>query len=145
MALAPYNLAAGQRHYLGNWKGWAMKVSTFLGPNSSPFTPAVSGPEKVSTFMAQPFQWPEKWICPHQTHYIQGRINQKSIGSFMYMSSHRRIFWCKTACLYVWRWASSYTQTCRFTLKNPPQELPGPITGWGAGKCGKIVHSAVRL
>jgi len=26
-----------------------------------------------------------------------------------------------------------------------PQELPGPITGWGGGKCGKIVHRAVNL
>ena len=32
MALAPYDFDAGQRHYLDHWKGWAMKVSTFLGP-----------------------------------------------------------------------------------------------------------------
>ena len=25
------------------------------------------------------------------------------------------------------------------------QELPGPITGWGGGDFGKIVHSAVNL
>ena len=33
MALAPYDFDAGQRHYLGNWKGWALKISTFLGSN----------------------------------------------------------------------------------------------------------------
>ena len=30
MALAPYDFAGGQRHYLGRWKGWVMKVSTFM-------------------------------------------------------------------------------------------------------------------
>jgi len=30
MALALYDFAVGQRHYLSNWKGWAMKVSTFM-------------------------------------------------------------------------------------------------------------------
>ena len=61
MALAPYDFDVGQRHYmggLGHWKGLAMKVLTFLGQNSSRFARAVSGPKKVSTFMAQPFQWP---------------------------------------------------------------------------------------
>ena len=29
MALGPYDFAAGQRHYLGLWKDWAMKVSPF--------------------------------------------------------------------------------------------------------------------
>ena len=36
MALAPCDFDAGQRHYLGHWKGWAMKVSTFLGPTNRP-------------------------------------------------------------------------------------------------------------
>ena len=31
---------------LGHWKGWAMKVSTFLGPNNFRFARAVSGPKK---------------------------------------------------------------------------------------------------
>ena len=26
MALAPYDFSAGQRHYLGNWKGRALKI-----------------------------------------------------------------------------------------------------------------------
>ena len=34
MALAPYDFDAGQRHYLGHWKVWAMKVKTFLGPET---------------------------------------------------------------------------------------------------------------
>ena len=35
MALDPYDFAAGQRHYLGHWKGWAMKVSTLTLPMAS--------------------------------------------------------------------------------------------------------------
>jgi len=38
MALAPYDFDVGQRYYLGHWKGWAMKVSTFIAQ--------------------PPFQWP---------------------------------------------------------------------------------------
>ena len=48
MVLGPYDFAAGQRHYLGHWKGWAMKVSTFFGPNSSRLARAVSGPNCLS-------------------------------------------------------------------------------------------------
>jgi hypothetical protein len=29
------NLMGGQIHYLGHWKGWALKISTFLGPNGT--------------------------------------------------------------------------------------------------------------
>ena len=35
MGLAAYDFAAGQRHYLGHWKGWAMKVDNFLGPETT--------------------------------------------------------------------------------------------------------------
>jgi len=51
MALAPYGFDAGQRHNLGNWKWLALKISTFLGPNSSLFAPAF--------FRARPFQLPK--------------------------------------------------------------------------------------
>jgi len=33
MALAPYDVAMGQRHYLGNLKGRALKIKPVLGPN----------------------------------------------------------------------------------------------------------------
>ena len=35
MALGPYDFAVGKRHYAGHWKGWAMKVETFLGPETA--------------------------------------------------------------------------------------------------------------
>jgi len=45
-------------HYLGHWKGWAMKVSTFLGPNSSYFARAVSGPKKSQLSWPNPSNGP---------------------------------------------------------------------------------------
>ena len=33
MALAPYDFDAGQRHYAGHWKSWAMKVETHQNHN----------------------------------------------------------------------------------------------------------------
>jgi len=47
MVLAPYDFASGQRHNLGNWKGQALKILTFLGPNGNSLRPL-------------PFQAPEK-------------------------------------------------------------------------------------
>ena len=43
-----------QHHYLGHWKGWALKILTFLGPNGTRFARAISGPEKVSIFRVHP-------------------------------------------------------------------------------------------
>ena len=43
-----------------------------------------------------PLQWPKKWICPHQNHYVQVRVNTTSIGDFMYMGPN------KQACLAQW-------------------------------------------
>ena len=60
---------------------------------------------------ANPLLGPLKGLG-HESQDFLGRINERSIGNFMYMSS---------------------------------QELPWPITGWGGGKWGKIVHTAVRL
>jgi hypothetical protein len=36
---------------------------------------AISRPKKVLIFMSLPFQWPSKWICPHQNHYVPRHIN----------------------------------------------------------------------
>jgi len=36
---------------------------------------AISGPKKASIFRIHPFQWPSKWIFPHQNHYVQRRIS----------------------------------------------------------------------
>ncbi len=32
MALGLNDFDGGKIHYLGHWKGWALKISTFLGP-----------------------------------------------------------------------------------------------------------------
>ncbi len=36
-----------QHHYSGHWKGWALKISTFLHPNGTHLDRAISGPKKV--------------------------------------------------------------------------------------------------
>ena len=59
--------------------GMALYVMCLMGGKS------ITWAMRVETFMAQPFQWPKKWIYPHQNHYVQGRINNTSIGDFMYM------------------------------------------------------------
>ncbi len=53
-----------QHHYSGHWKGWALKISTFLGPNGNRFARAISGPKKVSIFRAHPFQYPFNDVAP---------------------------------------------------------------------------------
>ncbi len=48
----------GATSLLRHWKGWALKISTFLGPNGTRFAHAISVPKKVSSFRAHPFQCP---------------------------------------------------------------------------------------
>jgi hypothetical protein len=71
--------------------GWAMEIETFLGPikwhrtvRRVPF-----GAQKSVDFQGPTLSHlPSLWICTHQKHYVLGHINQRSIGSCMYMSSH---------------------------------------------------------
>jgi hypothetical protein len=49
----------------------------FLSPNGTRFLVAISGPQKVSIFRAQPFQCSSKLICPHQNHCIPSHINNR--------------------------------------------------------------------
>ena len=53
MALTPYNFDAGQGHYEGHWKGWAMKVKTFLGPETARAKGELFGPKKVTPYNQQ--------------------------------------------------------------------------------------------
>jgi hypothetical protein len=39
------------------------------------------GPKKVSIFRAHPFQWPSKWIFPHQNHYARYINNRYRVGT----------------------------------------------------------------
>jgi hypothetical protein len=34
-------------HYEGHWKGWALKIETFLGPEMARAKPVPLGPKKV--------------------------------------------------------------------------------------------------
>ena len=43
MAFAHYDFDEGQRHYVGNWKGWALKIKTFPVPASCHLAPKSRG------------------------------------------------------------------------------------------------------
>jgi hypothetical protein len=43
----------------GYWKGWALKIETFLGPEMARAKRLPFGPKKVEIFRAHPFQCPE--------------------------------------------------------------------------------------
>ncbi len=66
--------------------GWILE-SRLLGPvewhGADRQVPYHSGSKIVEIFREHPPP-----ICRHQKHYVLGRINQMSIGSFMYKSSH---------------------------------------------------------
>jgi hypothetical protein len=42
---------------------------------------AISGPKKVLIFRAHLFQWPSKWICMHQNHYVPRHRKHRYINS----------------------------------------------------------------
>ncbi len=58
-----------QHHYEGHWKGWALKIETFLGPEMAQAKRVPFGPKKVKTI---------KYIRHKNNWYI---------GSFMYLSA----------------------------------------------------------
>jgi hypothetical protein len=61
----------GQIHYLDNWKELALKISSLLGPNCTRFTRCHFRAQKFLIFWVDLFQWPSKWISPHQNYYVQ--------------------------------------------------------------------------
>jgi hypothetical protein len=63
---------------------WATSISRAsgrgLGPGNLDFlSPVKMAPSRRASAIIVPF--------PHKNYYLQGRINQRSIDSFMYMSS----------------------------------------------------------
>jgi hypothetical protein len=44
-----------------------------------------------SIFRARPFQWPSKWIFPHQNHYVPLHINNMYINSYTYLFSEHSV------------------------------------------------------
>ncbi len=75
--------------YLCTYDLYVRRVPKWHSPNGSmPFHRA----EKSLNFQGPtPSHLPSLWfcsVCTQQKHYIQGRINHRCIGSFMYKSSH---------------------------------------------------------
>ncbi len=52
-----------------------MTFFTFWAQKALASLVAISGPKTVSIFRAYSFQWPSKWICPHQNYYVPRHIN----------------------------------------------------------------------
>ena len=86
MALAPYDFAAGQRHYLGNWKGWVLKISTFLGPNGNllPSLP-FQAPKKSWFSGPTPSNCAHNVFAPYQNHNSPRKIINRFIDSHFHV------------------------------------------------------------
>jgi hypothetical protein len=86
---------AGNIHYEGHYKGWALKSRLFCalkwpnerserhwGPNGTRLSARChfSSPKKLSISRTQPPPTcPSNRCCPHQKHYAQGRIDHRCI------------------------------------------------------------------
>jgi hypothetical protein len=75
-----------QHHYEGHWKGWALKIETFLGPDLAQAKGVPFGPKKVEIFRA-PSNAPSNDVAPLKTIKYKRHKNNWYIGSFMYPSA----------------------------------------------------------
>ena len=81
MVLAPYDFAAGQRHYLGNWKKRALKISTFCGPNGSSLRSlSFQAPKKSQFSGPAPSNCLRNVLAPHQNHNSPRHIINRFIN-----------------------------------------------------------------
>jgi hypothetical protein len=72
--------------YEDKWEGvgpWKSRLFGALWNDMEPLGKCQLGPKKVRISRAHPTP-----TCPHQKCSVQGCINQRSIGSLMYLSSH---------------------------------------------------------
>ncbi len=100
-------------------------ITLFLGPNGIHFARCPFGAQKI-------FQWPSKWICPHQNHYVPRHINNRYINSWSLYIQEKIIItiwkqpgqakWRPLLMVYVGLW--SYDPFCSIF---EPQESFGQI------------------
>jgi hypothetical protein len=88
---APYELllmrANPLRGQVGG--GWALEVDTLLGPvkwHRAVRRACCLEPENLRLLGPDPLPLAQVMDFPASKHNVQGNINQRSIGSFMYMS-----------------------------------------------------------
>ncbi len=82
----------GDAFDVGEWEGVGLWKSRLFGPCEMALSrqaSAIWGPKKSWFPGPNPLPLAQVMDLPTSKHYVQGRINQRSIGSFMYMSSHR--------------------------------------------------------
>ncbi len=71
-------------HHKGHWKGWALKISTFLGPKGTTrFARCHFRTQKSLDFQAPtPSNGPCNGCYPHQNHSVPRQINNRHINSY---------------------------------------------------------------
>jgi hypothetical protein len=95
--LRTYNLYGPVHNAFDAGKSITWASGRGLGPGNRDFSgpcemasschgSANRGPKKSRFQGPTPSHLPKKWICPHQNHYVHGRINERSIGNFMNIS-----------------------------------------------------------
>jgi hypothetical protein len=60
MELGLKDFEVGYNHYSGHWKGWALKISTFLGPNGTRFAYGHFRAQKGLNFQCPPLPMAHK-------------------------------------------------------------------------------------
>ena len=115
----------GHIHYLGHWKGWALKIETFLSPNGTHFDCCHFWAQKSQNFQGPFFQGPSKWICSHKNHYVPCHMFSTWLGTI-------RITWGKSP---EWLY-----RNLRFSKRATVGVLATYATRWNPGmkrvKCG---------
>jgi hypothetical protein len=84
---------------------------------------AISGPKKVSIFRAHPFQWPSKWILPHQNHYVPGHINIRYINNYT-AGTNKAVFPSSRHMLYIHAYTESTGHSLLCNNPNRPSYKP---------------------
>ncbi len=84
-SLCPANLLRPDQHILPCFTQYLLAAPAwtrlFWAQMALPALVAISGPKIVSIFRAHPFQWPSKWMLPHQNHFVPPHINMRDINS----------------------------------------------------------------
>ncbi len=73
-----------QQHYEGHWKGWALKIETFLGPEMALVKRVPFGPKKVEP---TPSNAPSNAVALLKTIKYKRHKNNWYMGSFMHLSA----------------------------------------------------------
>jgi hypothetical protein len=114
-----------------------MGANPFLGPFFDLLGPnwhslcllPFKDPKKSPFFSAHPFQWPVKWICLHQNHYVLRYIHKGYINSYDPLSQGQELWtWPLASKSAEVETATHFNQVHSFenktTAEFPHQQIP---------------------